>query len=195
MIVRRHTTHLVVNGRDNRNGLANRINVGKLDGNLTNRWQTLVDGISAKMVKLQNNVAAIRAAPTTLFDFLVHATRDEVSRCQIFQGRCIALHETLTVFVKQNAAFTPNAFSNQNARAGHTGGVELPKLHVLQCNASTRCHAHAVTRIDKGIGRSGPDTTCTTRGQHSRLGLQNVDVASLHLECRYTKHVAVIIAD
>ena len=152
MVVRRNTTHLVVNGGHNGNRLFDGVNVTELDRNFTDGRQTFVDDVGTQVIKLEQDVIAIGTTPTAFLDFLIHRARNEVTRRQIFQGRRIALHEAFAIFVQQDTTFATNTFGDQNAGTGNTGGVELPELHVLQGNARARRHTQAIAGIDKRIG-------------------------------------------
>ena len=72
--------------------------------------------------------------------------------------------------------------------------MELPELHILHRDPGTRGHAHAVARVDEGVGRGGPDAACAARGQHRGLGLEDVHVAGFHFERRHAHDIAVFVA-
>ncbi len=195
MDVGRHTAHLVVDGGHDGNRLARDVDVGEVDANFIHRRQTLVDGVGAQMVELEQHVVLVRAATTAFLDFLVHRARDEVARCQVFQSGRVALHEAFAVAVEQNGAFAAAAFGQQHARAGHAGGVELPELHVLQRNAGTCRHAQAVTGVDEGVGRGGKNAAGATGGQQHGFGFEDVQVAGFHLQGGHADDVAVFVAN
>ena len=104
--------------------------------------------------------------------------------------RGVALHKALAVRIAQNRAFASAAFGQQHARTCHAGGVELPELHVFQGDASTRCHAQAVARVDKCIGGRGKYAPGAARGQQCGFRLQNVYVAGFHFQRRDTDNRA-----
>src|SRR5690606_23253969 len=145
------TTHLVVNGGNDGDRVLDRINVAELDGNFTDRGQTLHDGFGADVIQLEQDVIAVGATAASFLDFLVHRTRDEIAWSQILERRSVALHEALAILVEQDAAFAANAFGDQHAGTGNTRGVELPELHVFQRKTRTRRHAKTITGIDEGV--------------------------------------------
>src|SRR5690606_21491710 len=55
------TTHLVVNGGNDGDRVLDRINVAELDGNFTDRGQTLHDGFGADVIQLEQDVIAVGA--------------------------------------------------------------------------------------------------------------------------------------
>src|SRR3990167_6839142 len=163
--VGRDAAHLVVDGGHDRDRFARDVHVGEVHADLVHRRQALVDGLGAQVVELEQHVVLVGAAATAFLDFLVHAARDEVARCQVLQRGRVALHEALAVAVEQDRAFTAAAFGQQHTRAGHAGGVELPELHVLQRDAGARRHAQAVTGVDEGVGGGGEYAARAPRGQ------------------------------
>ena len=193
--VGRNTTHLVVDGRHHRDRLLGRVDVGELVTDLQNRRQALLDGIGADMTQVQQYVVLVRSAAAAFLDFLVHRARYEVAWCQVLQGRRIALHEALAIGVDQDTALAAHAFGDQDAGAGHAGRVELPELHVLQRQAGTRRHAHAVAGIDEGIGRGGKNTPGTTGREQGGLGFQHHHFAGFHFQRNDAQDIAILIAD
>ena len=176
----RDATHLVMDGRHHRNRLFGDVDVGKVVANFEHRRQTLHDGFNAQVGHVEVDVVFVRTAAAAFFDLLVHAARHVIARCQIFVSRCVTFHETLTQAIAQNRAFASATFGQQHARTGYACGVKLPELHVFQRNASARCHAQTVTRIDKRIGRRCKDATCTTGSEHRGFGFQDVELAGFH---------------
>ena len=147
------------------------------------------------MAQVQHHVVLVRTAAAAFLDFLVHRTRDEVARRQILQGRRIALHEAFAFAIDQDAAFAAHAFGDQYARAGHAGRVELPEFHVLQRQAGACRHAHAVARVDEGVGRRGEDAACAARCHDRRLCFQDHAFAGFHFQRDNTDHVAFGVTD
>ena len=150
--IRGNATHLIVNGGHNGDWIADGIHVGELDRDFADRRQALHDGFSAQVIEFQEHMITVWAAAPPFLDLLVHGTRHEVTRRQVFERGRITLHEALAVLVEQDAPFATHALGNQHARAGHAGGVKLPKLHVFKRNAGTRSDPHPVTGIDERVG-------------------------------------------
>src|SRR5690606_4296318 len=98
VVVGGNPPHLIVNGGHDGDGILDGIDVGELDGNFADGRQALHDGVGAQVVELQHDVAAITTTAAFL-DFLVHGTRYEVARGQVFQRGRIALHKAFAVFI------------------------------------------------------------------------------------------------
>ena len=147
------------------------------------------------MGQIKLNVIAVRATATTLFNLLIHASRNKVARRKIFQFRGVALHKALTVLVAQNRAFTTAALSQQHARVMYARWMELPELHVFQRNACTCSHTEAVAGIDEGVGRRCKNSACAARGKQHAFGVKDRHFSGFHLKCRDADHVAVGIAN
>jgi hypothetical protein len=151
--------------------------------------------IGAQVRHVEDDVVLVRAAAAPFLDLLIHAAADEVARRQVLQRRRVALHEALAVAVAQDRALAAAAFGQQHAGAGDAGRMELPELHVLQRDAGARRYAQAVARVDEGVGARREDAPRSAGRQQHDLGLEDVDVARLHLERRDADAVAVGIAD
>ena len=74
-----NTTHLVVNCWHNWNWILRYVHVSEVDTDLINRWQTLVDGVGAQVGQVEFDVVFVWTTTTSLFDLLVHTTRNKVS--------------------------------------------------------------------------------------------------------------------
>ncbi len=147
------------------------------------------------MRHVQQHVVLVRAAAAPFLDFLIHRARHEVARSEVLQSGSVALHEALALAVAQNGALAAAALGQQHAGASHARWMELPKLHILQGNAGPRRHAQAIARVDEGIGRGRKDASGAAGGQQGRLGLQDVQLAGLHLERCDAEHIALGVAD
>ncbi|CAB3810431.1 hypothetical protein LMG28688_07252 [Paraburkholderia caffeinitolerans] len=193
--VGRDAAHLVVNRRHDRDRFLDAVHVRELQRDFADRRQTLHDRLCADVREVEQHVILVRANTAAFLDFLVHRTRDEVTRCEVLQRGRIALHEALAVGVAQNAAFAAHAFGNQHARAGHAGRVELPELHVLQRDARTGRHAQAITGVDERVGGCREDPARAARGEQRGLAFEDIDVARFHFERGHAEHVAFGVAD
>src|SRR5690606_5743026 len=124
--------------------IGDRVHVGEFFGNLADTGQTLVDYVGAEVIELEEYVIAVLARAAAFLDLGRHRARDHVAARQVFHRRRVALHEALAVLVEQKAAFAAHTFGDEHARAGDTGRMKLPELHVLQRNAGARGHAEPV---------------------------------------------------
>ena len=147
------------------------------------------------MRHVEDDVVLLRPAAPPFLDLLVHAARDEVARRQVLEGRRVALHEALAGAVAQDRALAAAALGEQHPGAVDAGRVELPELHVLERDRGARRHAEAVAGVDEGVGRGGEDPPGAAGGEHHRLGLQDVQLAGLHLERGDADHRALGVAD
>ena len=95
----------------------------------------------------------------------------------------------------QVAALAAAALGDQHARAGDTGGVELPHLDVLHREAGAQRHADAVAGVDVGVGGRGVDTSRAAGGEHRRLRLHVDGFAGFHADRDDADHGAVLVLD
>jgi hypothetical protein len=193
--VGRHPAHLVMDRGDDRNRLPRAVDVRELERDLVNRRQPLHDDFGTEVVELQQHVVLVRPAAAAFLDLLVHRPADDVARRQILEVRRVALHEALAVAVEQDPAFAAHALGDEHAGARDAGRVELPELHVLERNSRARRHPQAVARIDERIGRRGENAAGAAGGEQRRLGLEDDDLARLHLQGHHAQHIAVGVAD
>ena len=149
-----------------------------------------------RWLELEQHVVGVRAAAAAFLDLGGHRARHHVAARQVLGVGRVALHEALAVLVDEEAALAAHAFGDQHARAVHAGRVELPELHVLQRNAGARRHAEAVAGVDEGVGAGVEDAARAAGGEQRRLGLQDGDLAGLHLQRGDAEHRAVLrVAD
>ena len=195
MIVGRNTAHHVVGSRHNGNRVFNRVDTGKLDGNLADARQFFHNFFGTDMVDFQQYMVFVFTAAATFVDFHRHCAGNHVARSQVFYGRRIAFHKAFAVGIQQNTALTAYAFGNQHACTCHAGRVELPKLHIFQRNARTGANAQTVAGIHIGIGGRRINTAAATGSKHHGFSVENINFSGFHFHGGHTDHVAVFITN
>ena len=98
----------------------------------------------------------------------------------------------VTVFIGENAAFTPAAFGHQDAGTGQTGRVVLHKFHVAQRYAMTVGKRHTVAGDDATVGVKGEDTTGTAGCDDDGFSLNGTQDAVLHVVAEDTVQCALL---
>ena len=194
-VVRRDAAHHVVGGGNDGNRVFNRVDTGKLNGNLADARQFAHNFFGANVVDFQQNVVFVRTAAAAFVNLHRHSAGNHVARSQIFHGRSIAFHKAFALRVQQDAAFAAHTFGNQHACARHAGRVELPEFHVFQRNAGTRANAQAVAGVHKGIGGGGVNTACTAGGKQNGFGMENVHFASFHFHGGNADNITFFVAN
>ncbi len=147
------------------------------------------------MLELEQHVIFVRAAAAPFLDFLIHRARYHVAAGQVFRVRRVALHETLAARVDQVAALAAHAFGNEYAGTGHTGRVELPKLHIFQRDARARHHAETIAGVDERIGAGLEDAPGAAGGKDGSLRLEDHRLARLHLQRHHTQHITMLVTN
>jgi hypothetical protein len=193
--VRRDSAHLVVHRRHYRDRVLHRVDVRELLRDLADAGKALLDGFVPQVVELEEHVVGVLAHPAPFLDLGRHRARDHVARGQVLHGRRIALHEALAVLVEEISALAAHALGDEDAGARHAGRVELPELHVLERDAGARGHAEAVAGVDERIGGRVEDASRPAGREEHRLGVEDHDLAGLHLERGDTHHLPFGIAD
>lgn len=191
-VLGRDTTHVVVDGRKNGNGLLADIDTSENGGGLRDTGQTLVKNLSGQVRKLEVDVVLVGTNTTTLADLHGHGTRDNVTRSKILSGRGVTLHESLTLGVEEVTTLTTRALSDQTSSAVDTSRVELNELQILVRKTSTGDHGHTVTGT--GVSRSTREvsTSVTTSGQHGVLSAETMDGTILLVVGNDTLALAVL---
>ncbi|MNW50387.1 hypothetical protein D3C74_278380 [compost metagenome] len=136
-----------------------------------------VDVRGLEVRQVEQDVVLVRPGAASLADLVRHRPRDDVTRCEVLDGGCVALHEALALAVAQDAALTAGRLRQEDAEAGETCRVELEELHVLERQAATVGQGHAVTREGVRVGGRLEDLARAARGEDDRLGLEDVDLA------------------
>ena len=81
-----------------------------------------------------------------------------------FRAHAIILQVSVPILIDQNTAFTTATLGQENTRTRQTGRVVLDKLHILQGNARTVGHGHAISSLDRTVGREREYLATTTGG-------------------------------
>jgi hypothetical protein len=175
----RNTTHVVVDGRENGNGLLADIDTSEDTSGLRDTGQTLGENLSGQMAELEVDVVLLSTDTTALTDLHGHGSRNDVTRSKILSGRGISLHESLTLGVEEVTTLTTRTLSDQATSSVDTGRVELDELEILVGETGTGNHGHAVTGT--GVGRCAGEvsSTVTTGGENGVVGKESVESAVL----------------
>lgn len=186
------TTHVVVDGGQDRDGLLADIDTRENAGSLRDTGQTLGQDLGRQMAQLQVDVVLVGADTTALADLEGHGTGDDVTRGQILGSRGVTLHEALTLAVQQVSTLTTSTLSDQAAGAVDTGRVELDELEILVGQTGAGNHGHTVTRA--GVGRRAGEVgaAVTTSGQDGVVGKKAVQGAVLLVVGEDTAALAVL---
>lgn len=187
-----NTTHVVVDGRQDRDRLLGHVDTSENVGGLRNTRQSFLQHRRRDVRQLQEHVVLFWADTSTFVDFHGDGTGNNVSGGQVLGVRSVTLHETLTLGVDQVTTFTSGTLSDQAARAVDTRRVELHKLQVLQRQASSRGHGVTVTGTGVGGGTGEVGSTVTTSGQHGLVGAETVQSTVLLVVGHHTDTLAVL---
>ena len=126
------------------------------------------------MGQVQQHIVFVGSAAAAFTHLIRHCTSHNIAGSQVFNGGCIAFHETLTVRVTQDATLTAGAFRHQNTQPGQPGGVELHEFHVLQRQAATQGDCHTVTGEGVRVRGGLEDLAAAAGGEHHRFCLEDV---------------------
>lgn len=171
----RDTTHVVVDGREDGDGLLADVDTGENGGSLRDTGQTLGENLGGQVAELQVHVVLLGSDTTSLTNLHGHGSGDDITRGQILGGRGVTLHESLTLRVEKVTTLTTRALGNQATSSVDTSRVELNELQILVGETSTGNHGHTVTGT--GVGRRAAEvgTAVTTGGEDSVLGKESVE--------------------
>merc|ERR1711871_1122652 len=111
--VGRHTSHVVVDGRQDWCRLLGNINTGKDLCGLGDTWQTLGESLRRKVIQVQVDVVLVGTNTTALTNLHGHRSAYNIARSKVLCGGCIASHERLTLAVAKDSTFSSAAFCQQ----------------------------------------------------------------------------------
>jgi hypothetical protein len=168
------TTHVVVDGGQDGNGLLSDIDTGENGGGLGDTGQTLVEKLSGQVAELEVDVVLLGSDTTALTDLQSHGTGNNVTRGKILGGGSVTLHETLTLGVEQVTTLTTGTLGDQTTGTVDTSWVELNELQILVRKTSTSDHGHTVTGTGVGGSAREVGTSITTGSQDGVVGLEAV---------------------
>lgn len=173
------TTHVVVDGGKNGNGLLADINTSKDASSLRDTGQTLGKNLGRQMAELEVDVVLVGADTTAVTNFHGHGTRNDVARGKILGGRGVALHETLTLGVEKVTTLTTSTLGDQAAGTIDTSRVELNEFQILVGETGTSSHGHTITSAGVGRGAAEVGTSVSTGGKNSVVGKESVESSVL----------------
>jgi len=169
------TAHVVVNGGKDRDGLLGNVDTGEDRGGLGDTWETLVENLWWQVRKLEVDVVLVWANTTSITNLHSHASADNITRCKILGGRCVSLHESLTLAVEEVATLTTRTLGDQASSSVDTGRVELDEFEILVGETGTGDHGHSIsgTGVCGCAGEVG--ATVSTGGKNGVVGAEAVE--------------------
>ena len=182
MIIRRDTTHVVVNGRQNRDRLLGHVDAGENTRRFRNAGQTLGKNFRIEMIEMKEDVILVRTHTATFADFDGHGAADDVARGKILGGWRIALHETFAFGIDEITAFATRAFGDEATRTVNACRMELHEFHVLQRQACTQHHGIAVARTGMRRSRREEGAAITARREDHQRGTEAVNFTRRHVD-------------
>jgi hypothetical protein len=188
----RNTTHVVVDGRKNGNGLLADINTSEDTSGLRDTGQTLSKNLSGQMAELEVDVILLSTNTTALTDLHGHGSRNDITRGKILGGGGISLHESLTLGVEEVTTLTTRTLSDQATSSVDTGRVELNELKILVGETGTGNHGHTVTGT--GVGRCAREvgSAVSTSSENSVVGKESVQGAVLLVVGKDTSALTIL---
>ena len=150
LIVRRNSSHIVVDGRDDRDWLLSGIDSSEDMRCLDDSWKPLEQGLCWQMMQMEVNMVLFGADSPTLEDLDSHGPGNDVSRSKILSSWGVSLHESFTFSVPKDSTFSSAALSNEAATAIDTCRVELDELGVLDGKPSSGSHATTIACASVG---------------------------------------------
>ncbi len=191
-VASRDTTHVVVDGGQDRDGLLADIDTSKDASSLRDTGQALSENLGGQMAELEEDVVLVSTNTTAVADLHGHGSGDDVTRGKILGGRGITLHEALTLGVEEVTTLTTSTLGDQAASAIDTSGVELDKLEILVGETGTGDHGHAVTCAGVGRGAAEVGTSVTASGKDCVVGQESVQSAVLLVVGEDTTALAIL---
>jgi hypothetical protein len=120
---------------------------------------------------------SLAANAETFLHFKVHSPTDHIPGGQILDRWGVAIHETFTLVIEQNTAFSTHTFGNQDTHAVDTRWVELEKFHILSGDAAPQCDGNTIAGVGIGIGSNLPNPAMSSGSEDHRFGMEDVQLA------------------
>lgn len=188
----RNTAHVVVDSRQDGDGLLADVNTSEDTGSLRDTRQTLSENISGQVAQLEEDMVLVGTDAAALTNLHSHRSRNDVTRGQILGSWRISLHETLTLRVQEVATLTTGTFSDEATSAVDTGGVELDEFEILVGETGTGNHSRAITSAGMRGGAAEISTAITTSGQDGVVSEEAVQSTILLVVRQNTAALAVL---
>mmetsp|Transcript_18006 Transcript_18006/g.26865 ORF Transcript_18006/g.26865 Transcript_18006/m.26865 type:complete len:362 (+) Transcript_18006:835-1920(+) len=193
VVVGGDSTHVVVHGGKDRNGLLGHVHSRKDGSRLGNTRQTLREQVSWKMIQVQVDVILLGSHATSLANLHGHGATDNVSGRKILGRGSVAFHEALTVCIAQDSSLTAASFRDETARPVNSGGVELNELSVLVREAGSESHGVSIAGASVRRGAGEVRTAVPASGQDCVLSANAMYGSVLHVQCHNAVASAVLV--
>ena len=176
-----NTSHIVMDGREDWDGLLGGIDTGEDVSSLKDTWESLMDLLGRQMVQVEVDVIGIGSNTTSLKDLHGHGSGDDVTRGQVLSIGGVSLHEALSFTVSEDTTLTTAAFSHEAASTIDSSWMELNELGVLNGKASSGDHTTTVTGASMGASAGEVGSAIATSGNDSLVGLHPVNGSIGHV--------------
>jgi len=188
----RNTTHVVMDGGQDRDGLLANIHSSKDAGSLRDTRETLSKNVGGQMAQLEVDVVLLRANTTAVAYLHSHGPGDDITTGKILGGRGISLHETLTLRVEEISTLTTSTLSDQAASSVNTRGVELDELEILVGKTGTSNHGHSVTGAGMGGCAAEVSASVSASRKDGVVGQETVESSILLVVGQHTTALTVL---
>ena len=179
--VRWDATHVVMDGGQDGDRLLRGIDTCKDVSSLEDTWESLVDLLGWQVVQVKVDMVGVGTDTTTLEDFHSHGARDDIARCEILGVGSVALHESLSLAVTEDATLTTTTLSHEAASTVNTSWMELDEFGILNREASSGNHTTTVASACMGASAGEVSSAVATSGHDRLVGLHPMDGTISHV--------------
>ena len=190
-----NAAHHVMAGGNNRNGLLDRIDVGKGSTQLTNAGQPRFKHLLTQMIELELDMITLLPASPALEDLQHHGSSHHIAPRKVFGIWRITLHKALAILINQIAPFATAPLGNECSCSVDACGMKLPHLHILYRDPRSQPHTDSVARIDMCVGGRSINAPRTTGGEYRGLGLHKNRLTGLNADRYDTRDSPILILD
>lgn len=169
LVVGWNSSHVVVDSWDDWNGLLGDIDSGEDHGGLGDSWESLLELLGWKMVKLEVDVVLVWSDSTSLHDLDGHRARNDVTGSKILGDWRITLHETFSGRVDKVSSLSTGPLGDETSSSIDSSWVELNELHVRVVDSGSGGESGSVSSAGVGRGTREECSSVSSGSQHSVL--------------------------
>lgn len=178
----RDTSHVVVDGRKNGDGLLGHVDSREDGSGLRDSGKSLGEDGGGEMRELKVDVILEGSNSSSLPDLDGHGPRDNISRREILGGRGVSLHESLSFRVEEVSSLSSRPLSDEASSTVDSSRVELNEFEILKGKTSSDDHGVSVSRA--GVSRSAGEVspTVTSSSENGLVRPESVKGSILHVQ-------------